>query len=196
MNALSANYASRYFATLNRIISETAVTDVDGKMIGFDDAVSRFAQKVMGSNKTGGKVMFVGNGGSATIASHMGIDFSKNGKLRAIAFNDAAYLTCLGNDLGYENVFGFQVNDHATPNDVLVAISSSGKSASILNAVTAARGKNAAVITLSGFGSDNPLRTMGDINFHIPSMEYGYVELLHCAICHCALDSTMGTATD
>jgi D-sedoheptulose 7-phosphate isomerase len=196
MNALSANYASRYFATLNRIISETAVTDLDGKMLGFDEAVSRFAQKVKGSNAAGGKVMFVGNGGSATIASHMGIDFSKNGKMRAIAFNDAAYLTCLGNDLGYDNVFGFQVNDHANAIDVLVAISSSGKSASILNAVTAARGKNATVITLSGFGADNPLRGMGDINFHVPSMEYGYVELLHCAICHCTLDSTMGTATD
>jgi D-sedoheptulose 7-phosphate isomerase len=196
MNVMVSNYASRYFATMNRIISETAVTDKDGKAVGFDDAVARFAQKVVSSNAAGGKVMFVGNGGSATIASHMGIDFSKNGKLRATAFNDAAYLTCLGNDLGYDNVFGFQVNDHANATDVLVAISSSGKSGSILNAVTAARGKGAHVITLSGFGADNPLRKMGDLNFHIPSMEYGYVELLHCAICHCALDSTMGTATD
>jgi D-sedoheptulose 7-phosphate isomerase len=196
MNVMVSNYASRYFATLNRIVSETAVTDKSGQAIGFDDAVTRLAQKIVASNAAGGKVMFVGNGGSATIASHMGIDFSKNGKLRATAFNDAAYLTCLGNDLGYDNVFAYQINDHANANDVLVAISSSGKSGSILNAVTAARGKGATVVTLSGFDPANPLRKMGDLNFHVPSMEYGYVELLHCAICHCALDSTMGTATD
>jgi D-sedoheptulose 7-phosphate isomerase len=181
---------------LNRIVSEISVLDATGQALGFDDAVGRFAQKIVSSNAAGGKVMFVGNGGSATIASHMGIDFSKNGKLRAMAFNDAAYLTCLGNDLGYDNVFAFQVNDHANANDVLVAISSSGKSGSILNAVTAARAKGATVVTLSGFAPENPLRKMGDINFHVPSLEYGYVELLHCAVCHCALDSTMGTATD
>jgi D-sedoheptulose 7-phosphate isomerase len=196
MNVMMSNYASRYFATLNRIASDIVVIDKEGMAIGFDNAVTRFAQKVAASNAAGGKVMFVGNGGSATIASHMGIDFSKNGKLRASVFNDAAYLTCLGNDLGYDNVFAFQVNDHANANDVLVAISSSGKSGSILNAVTAARGRGAGVVTLSGFGAENPLRKMGDLNFHVPSMEYGYVELLHCAVCHCVLDSIMGTATD
>jgi D-sedoheptulose 7-phosphate isomerase len=193
---MTANYASRYFSTLNRIVGEIAVSEQFGKTVAFDDAVNQFAERCRNANIAGGKIMFVGNGGSATIASHMGIDFSKNGQLRATAFNDAAYLTCLGNDLGYENVFAFQINDHADARDVLVAISSSGKSKSILNAVDAARRKGAAVITLSGFGDDNPLRKMGDLNFYVPSKEYGYVELLHCSICHCALDSTMGTATD
>lgn len=191
-----ANYASRYFSTLNRIVGEIAADDHSGKSLLFDDAVNEFAERCRIANKAGGKIMFVGNGGSATIASHMGIDFSKNGKLRAVAFNDAAYLTCLGNDLGYENVFAFQVNDHADARDILVSISSSGRSKNILNAAEAARRKGASVITLSGFDRDNPLRSAGDLNFHVPSKEYGYVELLHCSICHCALDYTMGTATD
>jgi D-sedoheptulose 7-phosphate isomerase len=190
------DYASRYFSTLNRIATEITATDKSATEITFDDAVQLMAAKCRAASSNGGKIMFVGNGGSATIASHMGIDFSKNGKLRALAFNDAAYLTCLGNDLGYENVFAFQVNDHADSRDVLVAISSSGRSKNILNAVEAARNKQATVFSLSGFESDNPLRQMGDLNFYVPSKEYGYVELLHCSICHCALDSTMGTTTD
>ena len=56
--------------------------------------------------------MFVGNGGSAGICSHLAIDFSKNGGLRAMAFNDPSALTCLGNDLGYENVFAKQIEFH------------------------------------------------------------------------------------
>ena len=73
--------------------------------------------------------MFVGNGGSAGIASHLAIDFSKNGGLRSLAFNDASALTCLGNDLGYENVFAKQIDFHARAGDLLIAISSSGRSA-------------------------------------------------------------------
>ena len=83
--------------------------------------------------------MFVGNGGSAGIASHLAIDFSKNGGMRAMAFNDPSALTCLGNDLGYENVFAKQIEFHGRAGDLLIAISSSGRSPNILNAVKAAR---------------------------------------------------------
>ena len=83
--------------------------------------------------------MFIGNGGSAGIASHLAIDFSKNGGLRALAFNDPSALTCLGNDLGYENVFAKQIELHGRAGDLLIAISSSGRSPNILNAVEAAR---------------------------------------------------------
>ena len=65
----------------------------------------------------------------------MAIDFTKNGGLRALAFNDGSTLTCLGNDLGYENVFAKQIELHARPGDMLVAISSSGRSANILKGV-------------------------------------------------------------
>ena len=91
------------------------------------------------AHNAGNKIIFIGNGGSAGIASHLAIDFSKNGGLRALAFNDPSALTCLGNDLGYENVFAKQLEFHARPGDLLIAISSSGTSPNILSAVKEAR---------------------------------------------------------
>jgi D-sedoheptulose 7-phosphate isomerase len=192
----TSDYASRYFSTLDRIARTIVATNGSGVPVEFDSAMSRFTGFCKDVQSSGRKLMLVGNGGSASIASHMATDFMKNGGVRATAFNDPMVLTCLGNDLGYERIFEFQIDNHGEAGDLLIAISSSGKSASILNAVAAARRRKAKVVTLSGFGNANPLRSMGDLNFHVPSGEYGYVELLHCSLCHCALDALMGIETD
>ena len=63
----------------------------------------------------GNKLIFVGNGGSAAIASHMATDYSKNGDVRSIALNDSSMLTCLGNDLGYDGVFAKQIEIMPAP---------------------------------------------------------------------------------
>jgi D-sedoheptulose 7-phosphate isomerase len=196
MSFSSVNYASRYFATLDRIARAIVATDGAGTVQEFDSAMAAFADWCRDAGAAGGKLMFVGNGGSASIASHMGIDFTKNGRIKAMAFNDPMYLTCLSNDLGYENAFAFQVDRHAEPRDILVAISSSGRSPNILNAVAAARNHAARVVTMSGFTPDNALRGLGDLNFYVPVDQYGYVELLHCSLCHCVLDGLTNTATD
>jgi D-sedoheptulose 7-phosphate isomerase len=132
--------------------------------------------------------MFIGNGGSAGIAGHMAIDFTKNGRMPAMCFNDGAALTCLGNDFGYEEVFAYQLRAHARAGDVLFAISSSGASENILRAVTVARARDCAVITMSGFKPGNPLRSMGDVNFYIGLSEYGLVEVAHTAMIHAVVD--------
>lgn len=134
------------------------------------------------------RIFFVGNGGSAAIASHMAADYQKAGKCKAFCFNDGAQLTCLANDLGYGNVFSEPLLMHGAPGDLLVAISSSGKSDSIINAVHAARARDMGVITLSGMKPDNPLSEMGDINFHVRSDRYGVIEIAHLAILHTILD--------
>ena len=131
---------------------------------------------------------FIGNGGSAAIASHMAADWLKTLEVPAYCFNDGALTTCMANDLGYGNVFSFPLSIHAGRGDVLFAISSSGKSESITNAVQAAHDCGMKVITLSGFAHDNPLRSMGDANFHVGSFKYGLVEVAHHAICHSILD--------
>ena len=133
-----------------------------------------------------------GNGGSAAIASHMAIDYSKNGRLPSLAFNDGAALTCLGNDLGFENVFAEQLKLHARPGDLVFAISSSGSSPNILAAVQQAQEVDCQVVTLSGFSPDNPLRKEGLLNWYVNSPEYGFVELSHLVICHLILDYQMG----
>jgi D-sedoheptulose 7-phosphate isomerase len=101
-------------------------------------------------------------------------------------------LTCLSNDYGYEFVFEKQVEFHARKGDVLVAISSSGKSVNILNAVKAARKIGCSVMTFSGFDKQNPLAKLGDLNFYVDSKEYGFVEVGHVALMHAMLDHMTG----
>lgn len=134
-------------------------------------------------------IFFVGNGGSAAIASHMAIDYAKRGGKRAMSFNDPAALTCLANDLGYAEVFAFQIERHARAGDLLVAISSSGHSENIHAAVGAAVSHGCDILTLSGFDADNPLRKMGRVNFYVPSNDYGHVEISHLAILHSMVDA-------
>ena len=77
----------------------------------------------------------------------------------------------------------------ADSGDILMAISSSGRSENILLGVEAAKRKGCKVITMSGFSPDTPLRSMGDLNFYVPSDSYGYVEITHLTLCHCILDA-------
>ena len=185
-----------YFAELASLGAAARVTTADGRDANVDDFVKWAIATARGAHAAGRKLMFVGNGGSSAIASHMAVDYSKNGGMRSLAFNDGAFLTCLGNDLGYENVFAKQLDLHANAGDLLIAISSSGQSPNILNAVAVARGRGCHIATLSGFQPDNPLRLLGDYNVYVPSTSYGFVEIAHLAVCHCILDTAMGLRAD
>jgi D-sedoheptulose 7-phosphate isomerase len=177
-----------YFADLAKYLTQTAVTSATAEEIDLAEAVSRTMADACTAHASGNKLLFIGNGGSAAIASHMATDYSKNGNIRSLALNDGSMLTCLGNDLGYERVFSKQIELHARPGDLLIAISSSGRSANILNAVSAARNAKCKVVTMSGFSPDNPLRRLGDTNFYIASDLYGFVEIGHLTLCHAILD--------
>jgi D-sedoheptulose 7-phosphate isomerase len=181
-----------YYNHLARNLCRVEVQDRDGAVLSQGDAIGIVIGWARAAHAQGRKLMFIGNGGSAGICSHMATDYSKNGNLRSLAFNDGAMLTCLGNDLGYENVFARQIDIHGMEGDVLMAISSGGRSPNILEGVAAARRKGCRVVTLSGFGADNPLRKRGDINFYLPSNQYGFVEIGHLAICHAILDFACG----
>lgn len=181
-----------YFRTLAALTREAEATDADGHALSLEAAFDAVRTRAHAAHDAGGKLLFIGNGGSAAIASHLAADFSKNGGLRALALNDAATLTCLGNDLGYENVFAKQLELHARPGDLLIAISSSGRSPNILAAVAAARAGSAGVVTFSGFAGGNNLRRLGDINFYVRSSEYGFVEVAHLSLCHAILDLDRG----
>jgi len=181
-----------YFNTLFKATTEAECSDGSGKPIDLGTTFEKVRDMCHAAQDGGSKIMFIGNGGSMGIATHMAVDFSKNGKMRSMAFGDGAMLTCLGNDLGYENVFAKQIEWHGRKGDVLIAISSSGRSANILNGVEAARAHGATVITFSGFRDDNPLRGKGDVNIYVRSMEYGFVEVAHQAIIHAILDLDLG----
>jgi len=177
-----------FVATLADLLTATEASDSAGRFRAIDEAVEWAALAARATHDRGNKLIFIGNGGSAGIASHMAADYSKSANLRALALNDASMLTCLGNDYGYEQVFAKQIEFHGRPGDFLVALSSSGRSANILNAVEAARGMDCTVMTLSGFTPDNPLRAMGDMNFFLASDAYLFVEVGHMALCHAILE--------
>lgn len=181
-----------HFLRLSGALDGTEVTDIEGEPISLSEGFNRLMQSLRGMERN--KAIFIGNGGSAGIASHFAIDYSKNGGMRAIALNDPVAITCAGNDYGYENGFAGLLNLYADVGDILVAISSSGKSPNILNAVRVARELNCAVYTFSGFRDDNPLRQLGDVNFYVGAQEYGFVEVSHMALLHSVLDLAMGGA--
>lgn len=181
-------WVRNHFNKLHQLQLNTSVTLQTGTKVSIDEGFSRYIDCVKSIRGNQGKLIFVGNGGSSGICSHFATDYSKNGKLPAMAFTDAAILTCLANDYGYEHVFAKQIEFHARKNDVLVAISSSGKSTNILNAVNAARKIGCQVVTFAGFDPANPLNKQGDLNFYVDANEYGYVEVAHMALGHAMLD--------
>jgi D-sedoheptulose 7-phosphate isomerase len=181
-----------YFVTLSDLLCQVEVTSNAGQRVEFADAATALMERARATHAAGNKLIFVGNGGSAAIASHMATDYSKNGGVRSLALNDASMLTCLGNDLGYDRVFAKQLELHARKDDLVIAISSSGRSANILNAVDAAAAAGCAIATMSGFTPDNPLRRKGEWNFYVASDRYGFVEIGHLTICHAVLDFLCG----
>jgi D-sedoheptulose 7-phosphate isomerase len=181
-----------YFLTLSDLLCRVEVTTKAGEHLDFAAVATTLVARARATHAAGDKLIFIGNGGSAAIASHMATDYSKNGGVRALALNDSSMLTCLGNDLGYERVFAKQVELYARKGDLVIAISSSGRSANILNAVDAALEAGCTVATLSGFTPDNPLRRKGEWNFYVASDRYGFVEIGHLTICHAVLDFLCG----
>jgi len=133
--------------------------------------------EVTNNNK---KILIIGNGGSAAIASHFSVDLTKNAKLRCVNFNEASLITCFANDYGFEHWAEKAVDFYGDEGDLLIVISSSGQSQNMINAVQAARNGNFhTVITMSGFLEDNPLKKLGDINLWTNNKAYNFVENIH-----------------
>jgi len=178
-----------FFDLLGHALGAVEVSDRDGAPLDLAAGLERAIELIVARSRQGRKLMFIGNGASAAIASHQSVDYWKTGGIRAIAFNDAALLTCISNDFGYPWVFEKPVEMFADEGDLVVAISSSGRSENILRGARKAREKGCGVLTMSGFAPDNPLRSLGDLNFYVPSKSYGHVEIVHLSLSHCMLDT-------
>ncbi|MDO8662340.1 MAG: SIS domain-containing protein [Candidatus Omnitrophota bacterium] len=181
----------KYHKRFLKLIDSIIATDCRNKDIDFLFGIEIACNLIKKQSKKNSKIFFVGNGGSAAIANHAAIDFMKNLGLRAHSFSDSSLLTCISNDFGYEYVFAKPIEFFSDKEDVLVTISSSGKSKNILKAVEIAESKGVDIITLSGFDLNNPLRSKGVCNFYVPSKEYGLVEVAHQYICHYIADILM-----
>ncbi len=146
--------------------------------VNYEDLI-KASEKIKVVSKTGNKLIIAGNGGSAAMASHVSVDFTKAAEIRAINFNEADLLTCFSNDYGYERVFEKAVDFYGDAGDLLILISSSGSSQNVVNAAKRAKELNMSVITFSGFKSNNELRKLGDISFWVDSKAYNIVEMTH-----------------
>ena len=131
------------------------------------------------TGNNGGKIIFAGNGGSAAIASHCSVDLTKAAGIRAINFNEADLITCFANDYGYENWVTEAIKAYLNKNDMIILISSSGTSKNIVNAAKYCKKNSIQLITLSGFKKNNPLSKCGNVNFHINSNQYNFIEMSH-----------------
>jgi D-sedoheptulose 7-phosphate isomerase len=173
-----------YYARYRRALLET---DVRPQLCAFRDLCLEVKER-------DGKLMFAGNGASASIASHAAVDFTKQAKVRAMAFNDHNLITAFSNDYGYENWVAEAIRAYGKMGDAVVLISSSGKSPNIVNAARAANIAGLRAVTFSGFNSDNPLQESGDVNFWVDSKAYNIIEAVHGIWIFAVVDLILGSA--
>lgn len=164
----SAEFFTGYFAEL----AAQAVRASSSNLLKAADLVDRVSAN-------GGKVLVVGNGGSAAIAAHVAVDLVKAAGRRAMTFNEPSLLTCYSNDFGYSDWVAEAISSFADAGDVAILISSSGESDNIVNGAARALEMGLSVLTLSGFDAANRLRTMGDVNLWVDSSSYNVVEITH-----------------
>lgn len=182
---------STYREVLVDMLNRIEATDEAGPL-PFDEGTARAAELIDTTRRNNSKALVVGNGGSAAIAAHMQVDLTNAVGMRAVTFYEGALLTCMSNDYGYEEAFERLTDIWIEPGDLLVAISSSGRSRNILRTADLVRSSGGNVITLSGFEPDNPLRSKGTLGFYVPSTDYGPVETVHQCITHICTDLARG----
>jgi D-sedoheptulose 7-phosphate isomerase len=147
---------------------------------GLINTLMQVKDALVKASENGKKVIIVGNGGSAAMASHISVDLTKNAGIRSINFNEPDLITFFANDYGYEHWLEKAVEFYGDKGDVFIGISSSGSSENILNGCRAAREKKfSKVITFSGMNFENPLRKLGDINLWVNSKAYNHIENIH-----------------
>ena len=177
-----------YIAAMSSGLSHLAITDHAGRPLTPADGFRRWVEITHDVQEREQNIYVIGNGASAAMASHFAADACKNGGLRAQAFNDSSLLTATGNDLMFQEVFALPLARLGRAGDLLITISSSGSSPNILRALERAREMRLQIVTLSGRAADNLSRTFGDVNVHVPSTRYGWIESAHQVVLHYWLD--------
>lgn len=168
-----------YINELMQTLEKTKIYMKSGKKLSYEKGIPALVECFTKHKKADTQIFFIGNGGSSAIACHMTADFMKNGGMKTYSLYDNAVTTCMGNDYGYESVFSRPLEFLGQENDLLVAISSSGNSLNIVNAIHTADAKSMETITFTGFKEDNKAKQLGTVNIYVPSKKYGIVESIH-----------------
>ncbi len=162
------DYFKKYSISLKQLLDE-----VDG------DLINKSVELITLTKEYNNKTYIIGNGGSASIASHISVDFAKVARVPSSTFNNSNLITCFANDYGYENWVTEAIKAYCFNEDLIILISSSGTSKNIVNAAQYCNENNIKLITLSGFKYDNPLSKLGNVNFHVKSSDYNFIEMIH-----------------
>lgn len=159
------------------------------------ETIARVIDLLHSARLSGRQVFIMGNGGSASTASHFVCDLSKNTRrdgwphFKVIGLTDnMALFSAYANDEGYENVFSQQLASLLMPEDIVIAISASGNSKNILNAVLYAKRQNAVTIGFTGFDGGS-LASLVDVNIHVNSSIIEHVEDIHLMLEHIVVKS-------
>lgn len=190
---MSQPTAVDYLSKLSDLMLGTQVTSRSRGILSLDEGSEMAIQMVLDTGAASRKIMLIGNGGSSAVVSHVQNDLCKAVGVRALVFTEQPLLTALANDDGYGSVYERPIQLWAEHGDLLIAVSSSGRSDNIVRAVQAAQAKECSVITFTGFSPENPCRQMGDLNFHVASDVYGFVETAHAALAHFVTDRARAT---
>ena len=173
------NDIQRQLLDSSKTLAETAQTQLP--------TLEKAAEALIATFRAGNKIMTFGNGGSACDAQNFADElvgrFERNRPpLPAISLTvNTSDLTSIANDFGYENVFSRQLEAHAKPGDIAVAISTSGNSANVLKAVEAAKKKNLLVIGLTG-RKGGKLKDLCDLCVCVPSDTVARIQEAHIAV--------------
>ena len=155
-----------------------------------ESAVMAAARVLSDCIERDGIIYACGNGGSAAIANHLQCDFQKGiqtdtaAKPRVVSLScNLEIITAIGNDIGYEDIFVYQLRTMARPGDVIITISASGNSENIVRAVSWAKNNGIPSIALVGF-SGGRSGASADVTIHVAAENYGTVEDVHQSIMH------------
>ena len=179
---------------LNQCLGNMVVTDFEKTELDHDSAFALLENKSKELRNKKKRLFFIGNGASASMASHFSADLFKNGRLDTQVFTDSSLITAIANDIAYDCVFSEPISRIMNSGDILVAISSSGQSPNVLKGVEQAKINGGFVVTLSAMKDKNQLRASGHLNFYVPAFTYGMAETSHSAILHHLVDRIMGDA--
>ena len=154
------------------------------------DAINDALNLLLETMENGNTVFVFGNGGSSATASHFQNDFNKGvsehieKKFNFLCLNDnVATVMAVANDIGFEEIFRFQLRGHIKPGDVVLAISGSGNSKNVINAVEYAKEQGNMIIGLTGFGGGK-LRKLSDVSLHVPINSMQITEDIHMVLDH------------
>ncbi len=143
---------------------------------------------------SGGRLIFIGNGASASLASHAAADFTKQAKIPAIAFNDHNLVTALSNDYGYDKWVEKAISYYAQPKDRVIFISVSGNSPNLVNGLKYSKSKGFNTASLTGSSPDNYLRKNSECSLWVDSHAYNIVESIHTIWITLIIDLFVGHA--